>query len=334
MTQTITVIPGDGIGPEITRVCVKALEALDCGLAFEYAEAGVASLEKNGELLPESTLALIDKNQVLLKGPLTTPVGGGFRSLNVTLRKHFDMYANVRPAISFPNTRSRYTDIDLITVRENTEGAYLALDAMVSEDGERAESKTVNTRYACERIARYAFDIAIQQNRKKVTAVHKANILKAVSGLFLDTVRKVAEDYPQIEFEEMIVDATCMKLVMDPERFDVMVTTNLFGDIISDLCAGLVGGLGLTPGANIGEKVSMFEAVHGSAPDIAGQGVANPCALMLAAAMMLDHMGKHDQAERLRKAIRQTLSDGDRLTPDLGGNGSTSSIADAIIERL
>ena len=334
MTQTITVIPGDGIGPEIVRETVNALEALGCGLTFEYAEAGVVSLEKNGELLPEATLDMIEKNQILLKGPLTTPIGGGFRSLNVTLRKHFDMYANVRPAISFSNTRSRYTDIDLITVRENTEGAYLALDAMISEDGERAESKTVNTRVACERIGRYAFELAVSQNRKKVTAIHKANILKAVSGLFLDTVRKVAEEYPQIEFEEMIVDATCMKLVMDPDHFDVMVTTNLFGDILSDLCAGLVGGLGLTPGANIGEKVSMFEAVHGSAPDIAGQGIANPCALMLAAAMMLDHIGQNANAQRLREAIRQTLDDQDRLTPDLGGQGTTQSIAAAVIERL
>ncbi len=332
--HTIAVIPGDGIGPEITRVTVGALERLDCGLAFEYAEAGVASLEKNGELLPERTLETIANRKVLLKGPLTTPVGGGFRSLNVTLRKHFDMYANVRPALTFPGTLARYDDIDLITVRENTEGAYLALDAMVSEDGERAESKMVNTRYASERIVRYAFDLARQQGRKKVTAVHKANILKAVSGLFLDTARKVAEDYSDIEFQEMIVDATCMKLVMNPEQFDVIVTTNLFGDIISDLCAGLVGGLGLAPGANIGEQASMFEAVHGSAPDIAGQGIANPCALMLAAAMMLDHLDMTDKANRLRNAIRETVVASDRVTPDLGGDGSTQSIADAIYERL
>ncbi len=333
-TPTIVVIPGDGIGPEITRVTIAALERLDCGLQFVYAEAGVSSMEKNGELLPQSTLDLIAEHKVLLKGPLTTPVGGGFRSLNVTLRKHFDMYANVRPALTFPGTRARYDNIDIITVRENTEGAYLALDAMVSADGERAESKTVNTRFACERIVRYAFELAARQGRHKVTAVHKANILKAVSGLFLDTARKVAEDFPGIEFQEMIVDATCMKLVLDPEQFDVIVTTNLFGDIISDLCAGLVGGLGLAPGANIGSQASMFEAVHGSAPDIAGQGIANPCALMLGAAMMLDHLELTDQAQRLRKAIRETIAAGDRVTPDLGGTGTTQTIADAIIERL
>ncbi len=333
-TRTIAVIPGDGIGPEITHATISVLERLDCGLQFEYAEAGVASLEKNGELLPERTLDIINRHKVLLKGPLTTPVGGGFRSLNVTLRKHFDMYANVRPALTFPGTRARYDDIDIITVRENTEGAYLALDAMVSEDGERAESKTVNTRFACDRIVRYAFELARIQGRKKVTAVHKANILKAVSGLFLDTARKVAEDFPEIEFQEMIVDATCMKLVMDPEQFDVIVTTNLFGDIISDLCAGLVGGLGLAPGANIGEQASMFEAVHGSAPDIAGQGIANPCALMLAAAMMLDHLELTSEAEKVRRAIRSTLEAGDRVTPDLGGSGTTRSLAEAICERL
>ncbi len=332
--RTIAVIPGDGIGPEITRVTIGALERLDCGLQFDYAEAGVASLEKSGELLPESTLAVIEKHKVLLKGPLTTPVGGGFRSLNVTLRKHFDMYANVRPALTFPGTRARYDDIDIITVRENTEGAYLALDAMVSDDGERAESKMVNTRFACDRIVRYAFELAVRRGRKKVTAVHKANILKAVSGLFLDSARKVAEEFPAIEFQEMIVDATCMKLVMDPEQFDVIVTTNLFGDIISDLCAGLVGGLGLAPGANIGEQASMFEAVHGSAPDIAGMGIANPCALMLAAAMMLDHLTLTDQAERLRHAIRSTIEAGDRVTPDLGGKGTTQSIAEAIYDRF
>jgi len=332
--HTIAVIPGDGIGPEIMRVTVDALKHLDCGLQFEYIEAGLASLESNGQLLPEATLETIARHKVLLKGPLTTPVGGGFRSLNVTLRKHFDMYANVRPALTFPGTRARYDNIDMVTVRENTEGAYLALDSMVSEDGERAESKMVCTRFACERIVRYAFDLARQQGRKKVTGVHKANILKAVSGMFLDTARMVAKDYPDIEFQEMIVDATCMKLVLDPEQFDVVVTTNLFGDIISDLCAGLVGGLGLAPGANIGEQASMFEAVHGSAPDIAGQGIANPCALMLAAGMMLEHLQLDAEAKQLYTAIRETLAAGDRVTPDLGGTGSTQSIAEAVYDRL
>ncbi len=332
--RSVVVIPGDGIGPEITRATVGALERLDCGLEFVYAQAGVAAQKECNELLPDATLELISKHGVVLKGPLMTPVGGGFRSLNVTLRNHFDMYANVRPALSFPGTLSRYDDVDIITVRENTEGAYLALDSFVSEDDERAESKMVNTRHASRRIAHYAFDLARKQGRKKVTAVHKANILKAVSGQFLDVVGKIANEYEDIEYEEMIVDACAMKLVMDPSRFDVLVTTNLFGDIISDLCAGLVGGLGLAPGANIGDDASMFEAVHGSAPDIAGQGIANPCALMLAAAMMLDHIELHDCAEKLRHAIRETVVAGDRLTPDLGGSGSTQSIAEAVYSRL
>jgi isocitrate dehydrogenase (NAD+) len=332
--RSVVVIPGDGIGPEITRATVGALERLDCGLEFVYAQAGVAAQKECNELLPDATLELISKHGVVLKGPLMTPVGGGFRSLNVTLRNHFDMYANVRPALSFPGTLSRYDDVDIITVRENTEGAYLALDSFVSEDDERAESKMVNTRHASRRIAHHAFDLARKQGRKKVTAVHKANILKAVSGQFLDVVGKIANEYEDIEYEEMIVDACAMKLVMDPSRFDVLVTTNLFGDIISDLCAGLVGGLGLAPGANIGDDASMFEAVHGSAPDIAGQGIANPCALMLAAAMMLDHIELHDCAEKLRHAIRETIVAGDRLTPDLGGSGSTQSIAEAVYSRL
>jgi isocitrate dehydrogenase (NAD+) len=334
MSKTITVIPGDGIGPEITHATLRTLDALDSGLEYEIAEAGLVALEASGDLLPEATLESIRRNGVVLKGPLTTPVGKGFRSINVTLRKIFDLYANVRPVITIPGTRSRYTDVDLITVRENTEGAYLAADAKVSEDGETAESKMVVTRTGCERVVRYAFDLARSAGRKKVTLVHKANILKTVSGMFLDVGREVAARYPDIECDEMIVDATCMKLVMDPTQFDVMVTTNLFGDIISDLCAGLVGGLGLAPGANIGKDAAMFEAVHGSAPDIAGQKIANPCALMLAAGQMLSHLGMEDRAVRLRGAIRETIVAGDRVTPDLGGSASTDAFADAIIERL
>lgn len=333
-TQTITVIPGDGIGPEIMDATLAALKALDCGLEFESALAGLAAQEEYGELLPDATLDTIRRNQVVLKGPLTTPVGKGFRSLNVTLRKIFDMYANVRPVLSIPGTRSKYEDIDLITVRENTEGAYLAADARLSEDGQTAESKMVVTRRGCERIVRYAFEMASKAGRKRVTAIHKANILKTVSGMFLDVAGEVARDYPDIEFDDMIVDATCMKLVMNPSQFDVMVTTNLFGDIISDLCAGLVGGLGLAPGANIGDEASMFEAVHGSAPDIAGQKIANPCALMLAAALMLDHLGQDGNARRLRSGIRETILAGDRLTPDLGGSSHTDDFAESIISRL
>jgi isocitrate dehydrogenase (NAD+) len=334
MSKTITIIPGDGIGPEIMKAALRVLDALGADLNYETVQAGLAALEQDGDLLPESTLESIARNRVCLKGPLTTPVGKGFRSINVTLRKEFDLYANVRPVLSMPGTKSRFEDIDIITVRENTQGAYLAADSRTSEDGQTAESKMVVTRAGCERITRYAFEMARREGRRKVTIVHKANILKMVSGMFLDVARQVAADYPDIDSSEMIVDATCMKLVMDPWQFDVIVTTNLFGDIISDLCAGLVGGLGLAPGANIGEHAAMFEAVHGSAPDIAGQGIANPGALLLAAAQMLSHLEREDLASRLRAAIRDTLADRDRTTPDVGGQGSTASMADAIIDRI
>lgn len=327
-------ISGDGIGPEIMAATLRVLEALDCGLRFEFVEAGLGALEKHGDLLPAATLESIRRNGVALKGPLTTPVGKGFRSINVTLRERFDLYANVRPVVSIPGTRARYENVDIITVRENTEGAYLAADSRISDDGSRAESKMVITRKGSERVTRYAFELARSAGRKKVTLVHKANILKTVSGMFLDVAREIAAQYPDIQCEEMIVDATCMKLVMDPEQFDVIVTTNLFGDIISDLCAGLVGGLGLAPGANIGQEEAIFEAVHGSAPDIAGRGIANPCALLLAAAQMLDHLHQQERAQRLRSAIAATIAAGDRSTPDLGGSGSTDAFAEAIIERV
>jgi len=334
MTQTITVIPGDGIGPEIMHAALRVLDELKTGLRYEFAEAGVAALEKSGELLPAATMESIGKHRVALKSPLTTPVGGGFASINVELRKRFDLYANVRPAITFPGTKSRYDNIDLITVRENTEGAYLSEGQSLSADGETAISMVRNTRRGATRIVRYAFDLAKRLGRRKVTAVHKANIIKTASGLFLDVAREIARDYPQIAFNEMIVDNTCMQLVMKPEQFDVIVTTNLFGDIISDLCAGLVGGLGLAPGANIGTDAAIFEAVHGSAPDIAGKGIANPCALLLAACQMLDHLHLVEAAQRLRAAIRATLAAKDRTTPDLGGSGTTETFADALIERL
>lgn len=334
MATPITVIPGDGIGPEIMDVTLRVLDALDAGLDYNFALAGLAALEQHGDLLPDSTLESIARNRLVLKGPLTTPVGKGFRSINVSLRKEFDLYANVRPVISMPGTKSHYENVDVITVRENTQGAYLAAGSAISADGQTAESKMVVTRSGCERITRYAFEMARREGRKKVTIVHKANILKTVSGMFLDVAREVAADFPEIESSEMIVDATCMKLVMDPWQFDVIVTTNLFGDIISDLCAGLVGGLGLAPGANIGEHAAMFEAVHGSAPDIAGQGIANPVALLLAAAMMLSHMGMEEKAQALRAAIRATLAARDRSTPDVGGTGTTASMGDALIERL
>ena len=335
MTQTITVIRGDGIGPEIMDAALYVLDTMQLGLVYEFADAGLVALEKHGELLPAATMDSIRKHRIALKSPLTTPVGEGFSSINVELRKRFDLYANVRPAKSFPNTRSRFpTGVDLITVRENTEGAYIGEGQSLSEDGETALLTQRITRRGSERIVRYAFDLARRTGRKKVTVVHKANILKSTSGLFLRTARTVAAEYPDIECNEMIVDNTCMQLVMRPEQFDIIVTTNLFGDIISDLCAGLVGGLGLAPGANIGTDAAIFEAVHGSAPDIAGQGIANPCALLLGAAQMLDHLGLPEKAERLRAAIIATLEARDCLTPDLGGSGNTMSFAKAIARRV
>src|SRR6187399_2531659 len=334
MSKTIAVIRGDGIGPEIMQACLRVLDALDAGLEYEFVEAGLAAQQQFGELLPQATLDAIAKHRIALKSPLTTPVGEGFTSLNVELRKRFDLYANVRPAISFPGTKSRYENIDLITVRENTEGAYIGEGQQLSADGETATLTQKVTRRGSERIVRYAFDLARRLGRKKVTVVHKANILKSTSGLFLKVAREVAAQYPEIQCNEMIVDNTCMQLVMRPEQFDVIVTTNLFGDIISDLCAGLVGGLGLAPGANIGTEAAIFEAVHGSAPDIAGKGIANPCALLLGAAQMLDHVELTAEATRLRAAIRDTIGAKDRVTPDLGGSGNTASFGEAIASRL
>ncbi len=334
MTQTIVVIRGDGIGPEIMDASLGVLDAMNLGLRYEFFDAGMSALEKTGELLPAATVEAIRQHRVAFKSPLTTPVGEGFASINVELRKTFDLYANVRPAISFPSTKARYENIDLITVRENTEGAYIGEGQSVSPDGETALLTQKVTRKGSERIVRYAFDLARRVGRKKVTVVHKANILKSTSGLFLKTARAVAQQYPDIQCNEMIVDNTCMQLVMRPEQFDVIVTTNLFGDILSDLCAGLVGGLGLAPGANIGEHAAIFEAVHGSAPDIAGKNIANPCALLLAAAQMLDHLGHAEQAIRLRQAIRDTLAAKDGVTPDVGGTGSTQSFAKAVAARV
>jgi isocitrate dehydrogenase (NAD+) len=334
MSKTIAVIRGDGIGPEIMQATLRVLDELKAGLEYEFVEAGLAAQEKFGELLPTATLESIAKQRVALKSPLTTPVGGGFASLNVELRKRFDLYANVRPALTIPGTKSRYEDIDIITVRENTEGAYIGEGQLLSADGETATLTQKVTRRGSERIVRYAFDLARKVGRRKVTIVHKANILKSTSGLFLKVAREVAANYPDIVCTEMIVDNCCMQLVMNPHQFDVICTTNLFGDIVSDLCAGLVGGLGLAPGANIGTEAAIFEAVHGSAPDIAGKGIANPCALLLAACQMLDHLGLIEQSQRLRVAIRAAVTAKDRTTPDLGGSGTTESFADALIERI
>lgn len=332
--RKITVIPGDGIGPSIIESAIQILTHAGCDFDYEYADAGLVALEKHGELLPQATLDLIEKNKVSLKGPLTTPVGGGFTSINVSLRKKFNLYANVRPVLSFKGTKSRYDNIDIITVRENTEGMYSGAGQKRSDDNQSAEAMSIITREGAERIVTFAFELARQEGRKKVTIIHKANILKSTSGLFLEVARQVAASYPDIQNEEMIVDAACMNLVMYPERFDVMVTTNLFGDILSDLCAGLVGGLGMAPGANIGEGAAIFEAVHGSAPDIAGKNIANPTSVILASIQMLEYLGMQDKAERIREAVRATIESGDRVTRDLGGTASTSEFTQAIIDRL
>ncbi|RUR37797.1 isocitrate dehydrogenase [Vreelandella populi] len=335
MSQSIAVIKGDGIGPEIMDATLRVLDALKCGFDYEFVDAGLAALENHGTLIPQESLDAIEKHGIALKGPLTTPIGKGFSSINVQLRRHFDLYANVRPAISFPGTRSRFEGIDMITVRENTEGAYLSDGQEMIDDGNTGISVIKVTRKGSERIVRYAFELAKSNGRKKVTAVHKANIIKTSSGLFLDVAREVAQEYPEIEFQEMIVDNACMQLVMNPHQFDVVVTTNLFGDILSDLCAGLVGGLGLAPGANIGEKAAIFEAVHGSAPDIAGKKLANPCALLLAAAQMLDHLGMTEKGETIRRGIRSVLETRrDMVTPDMGGTGNTDTFAQALVEYV
>ncbi|WP_395374495.1 isocitrate dehydrogenase [Marinicella sp. W31] len=334
MTQKITIIKGDGIGPEIMDATLEVLAAVGADFEYDFKLAGLAALEAEGELLPPDTLDNISTNKICLKGPLTTPVGKGFSSINVALRRHFDLYANVRPVVTFPGTKARYEDIDILTIRENTEGAYRAEGQTINEDRTVAESRIVVTRQASENIVKYAFDMAVKAGRKKVTAVHKANIMKTTSGLFLEVAEEIAKDYPDIEFNTLIVDNTCMQLVMNPQQFDVIVTTNLFGDIISDLCAGLVGGLGMAPGANIGLDSAIFEAVHGSAPDIAGKKIANPTALILAAALMLEHLGMSDKAVRIRQAIRQTLAAKDRLTGDLGGSAKTAEFAQSVIERL
>ncbi len=332
--QRITVIPGDGIGPDIVSAAIQILDKAGCDFAYDYADAGLMALENHGELLPEETKELIAKNKVALKGPLTTPVGEGFTSINVSLRKHFQLYANLRPVLSFNGTKARYEDIDIITVRENTQGMYSGLGQIVSDDGNEAEAKSKITRDGVEKIVVFAYELARREGRKKVTAVHKANILKSTSGLFLKVAREVGERYPDIESSEMIVDNCCMQLVMNPHQFDVIVTTNLFGDILSDLCAGLVGGLGMAPGANIGQDCAIFEAVHGSAPDIAGKNLANPTSVILASVQMLEYLGMGDKAERIRNALKDVIESGDRTTRDLGGEHGTTDFTQAVLERL
>jgi isocitrate dehydrogenase (NAD+) len=337
MTHHVTLIPGDGIGPEITAETVKVLEAT--GLRWEWDEqlAGVAAVEATGTPLPDATIESIRHRKLALKGPLTTPVGTGFRSVNVQLRKEFELFANIRPARSFV-PGGRFEKVDIVLVRENLEGLYVGVEHFIAIGGDPravAESIAIVTRAGCERIIRYAFEYALRHSRKKVTIVHKANILKMVSGLFLEVGKRIAKEYEgRVESNDMIVDNCAMQLVMKPEQFDVMVTTNMFGDILSDEVSGLVGGLGLAPGANIGTHASIFEAVHGSAPDIAGKGIANPAAQMLAAAMMLDHLGELERGSRIRSAIEQTIVEDKVRTRDLGGTASTREFGDAVAKRV
>ena len=333
-TNKITVIMGDGVGPEIMEATLRVLDAAKCGLEYDICVAGFAAIQNGQELMPQETLDSIRRNSIVLKGPLTTPIGKGFTSLNVLLRKELDLYANVRPAISWPGISSRYQNIDLITVRENTEGMYSQERQRVSPDGARAESLSVITRDGATRILRFAYDLAKRKNRKRMAVVHKANILKATSALFLEVSREVREEYPEIETSELVIDNMCMQLVIRPEEYDVIVTTNLFGDIVSDLCAGLVGGIGIAPGANVGDEAAMFEAIHGTMPDIAGKGYGNPLALMLGATMMLEQLDLYEQAEQIRSSIAQVIKDGRMLTPDIGGSATTSQLTDAVIACL
>lgn len=333
----VTLIPGDGIGPEIVDVVVRVFDALGSPFAWDTQQAGLNALEKHGDLLPTATLQSITRTGLALKGPLTTPVGGGFRSVNVRLRETFQLFANVRPARTIV-PGGRYENIDLVIVRENLEGLYVGHEHYVpiGDDAHAVAMATgINTRAGSRRIAKFAFDYAIRNNRKKVTIVHKANVLKALTGLFLETAQQVGLNYAdQLEFNDRIVDACAMQLVLNPWQFDVIVSTNLFGDILSDQIAGLVGGLGMAPGANIGEDAAIFEAVHGSAPDIAGKSMANPTALLLAACLMAEHKGLHDVGKRLRDAIDSVLGSESGRTVDLGGSVSTSKYGDLLIERL
>jgi isocitrate dehydrogenase (NAD+) len=331
----VTLIEGDGIGPEITAATVKVVAAAGGRVDWQPALAGMTAAEQTGGPLSAATVESIKRNRVALKGPLGTPIGAGFRSVNVALRQQFDLYANVRPALSLPGVPSRYGGVDIVMIRENTEDLYAGIEHYVDARRSAAESIAVITRFGSERIIEYAFAYARGHGRKRVTLVHKANILKLSNGLFLDIGREISKRYPDIAFDDMIVDATAMKLVISPERFDMIVTMNLFGDILSDLIAGLVGGLGVAPGANIGDDgCAIFEAVHGTAPDLAGRGVANPTALMLSAALMLDHLEQGAAAARLRAGVRGALAEAATRTGDLGGALGTAAFSDAVIARM
>ncbi len=331
-TYRVTCIPGDGIGPEIMAAAKAAVAATGVDIDWVDVEAGAEVMDKYGTPLPDQVIESIRETKVAIKGPITTPVGSGFRSVNVALRKALDLYANLRPAVSIKGVRSKYEDVDLVVVRENTEDLYAGIEHMVGLDA--AESIKIITRFGSERIARFAFEYARREKRTKVTAVHKANIMKLSDGLFLDVARGVAQEFPEIEFEDRIVDNMCMQLVQKPELYDVLLCPNLYGDILSDLCAGLVGGLGVAPGANIGENVAVFEPVHGSAPKYAGQDKADPTALILSAVLMLRHLGESQAAEALFSGVRTVIGRGERVTYDLGGESGTADMGQAIAEEV
>ena len=328
----VTLIPGDGIGPEVTSAMRKVVEAAGADIQWEVAEAGAAQMDKYGTPRPQHVIDSIKKNKVAIKGPVTTPVGKGFRSINVQLRQSLDLYVNLRPVKSFKGLKSRYEDVDLVIVRENTEDLYAGIEHKIGDYG--AESIKLITKPACKRIVEFAFDYAKKNNRKKVTAVHKANIMKLSDGLFLNTAREVAEKNKEVEFDDLIVDAAAMNLVLNPEKYDVMVMPNLYGDILSDLCSGLVGGLGIIPGANIGKDYAVFEAVHGSAPQIAGQNIANPTAEIQSAVMMLKYLGQTECAEKIENALAKVFEEGTVLTQDLGGAATTTEFTDKVISEI
>ena len=331
MKRKAVLLPGDGIGPAISEAVTEILQAAKAPIEWETHHAGAAVAEEGGDPLPPSVVEAVRKTGLALKGPITTPVGRGFTSVNVRLRKELNLFAAVRPARSVPGVSTRYENVDVVVVRENTEGLYSGLEHEVVPGV--VESLKIMTRVACERIARFAFEYARAQGRKRVTAIHKANIMKLADGLFLDLFEQVAKEFPDITADDCIVDAACMKMVVNPNQFDVVVMENLYGDILSDLCAGLVGGLGVTPGANLGQGCAVFEAVHGSAPDIAGSNRANPTALLHSATLMLDHIGEHQLSQRITQALHDTLTSGVK-TQDLGGNASTTDFTQAIISRL
>ncbi len=332
----VTLIPGDGIGPSITESAVQVVEATGVKIEWEKVDAGLSAIEKYKDPLPPHVTESIARNKIALKGPLTTPVGSGFRSVNVALRKEFDLYANLRPAVSFEGVPSRYKDIDIVIVRENTEEFYAGIEHYIDPSRSAAETIGIVTRSGSERIIKYAYEYAVQMQRKKVTTVHKANILKYTGGLFLEVSKEVGAKYPAIKTDDKIIDNMAMQMVLNPHQFDVIVTTNLFGDILSDLASGLVGGLGLAPGANIGFNAAIFEAVHGSAPDIAGKNIANPCALILASAMMLRYMKEEQAARRIENAVKEVLREAKSVTRDINPESSTGTveITKAIISEL